>query len=86
MIWGSNPDRGRISDTCPLGPSNLQYIVYRVSFPVVKKPGHSIEQPLLSSAEVKESVELAVLVLHNWASIACSRLNIPALFLTRQMH
>jgi len=43
---------------------------------MVKQPGHGIEQPLLSSAEVKERVELAVLVLHNCASIACSRLNI----------
>jgi hypothetical protein len=50
--------------------------VYRVSFPVVKQPGHGIEQPLLSGAEVIERVELAVLVLHNWASIACSTLNI----------
>jgi hypothetical protein len=76
MIWGSNPEGGRISHTCPSGPSNLQYSVYRVSFPVVKQPGHGIEQPLLSSVEVKERAELAVLVLHNWASIACSRLNI----------
>jgi hypothetical protein len=43
---------------------------------VAKEPGHGIEQPLLSSADVKERVELAVLVLHNSASIACSRLNV----------
>ena len=76
MIWVSNPDRGRILNTCPSGPSNLQYSVYRASFLVVKQPGHGIEQPLLSSAEVKERVELALLVFHNCASIACSKLNI----------
>jgi len=32
--------------------------VYRVSFPGVKRPGRGVDHPPLSSAEVKERVEL----------------------------
>jgi hypothetical protein len=41
-----------------LGPPNLLYSRYRVSFPSVKRPGLVTEHPLLSSSEVKERVEL----------------------------
>ena len=37
----------------PWGPHNLLYSEYRVSFPVVKRPGHGVNHPPPYSAEVK---------------------------------
>jgi hypothetical protein len=47
--------------TCPdrsWGPPILLYNRYRVSFPEVRQPKRGFDQPALSSAEVKERVEL----------------------------
>jgi hypothetical protein len=52
--WGRDfphPDR-------PWGPPSLLYNEYQVSFPGVKWPGHGVDHPPLSSARVKERVEL----------------------------
>ena len=51
------PDGGEIFDTCPDQPS-LLYNGYWVSFLGVKQPGHGIDHPPPSIAEVKERVEL----------------------------
>ena len=50
-IFSNHPER-------PWGPPSLLYIVYRVSFPRVKRPGRGVDHRLPSSAEVKERVEL----------------------------
>jgi hypothetical protein len=50
-IFRTRPDR-----SC--GPTNLLYSGYRASFPGVKRPGHGVDHPLPSSAEVKERVQL----------------------------
>jgi len=42
----------------PWGPPGLLYSEYRTSFPGVKQPGHGVDHPPPSSAEVKERVEL----------------------------
>ena len=39
-------------------PPSLLYNGYRVSFPVVKRPGRGVNHPLPSSADVKERVEV----------------------------
>jgi len=53
--WGASfrtcPDR-------PWGLPSLLYNGYRVSFPEVKRPGRGADHPPLSSAEVRERVEL----------------------------
>ena len=41
-----------------LDPPSLLSNGYRVSFPGVKRPGRGINHPPLSSAEVKERIEL----------------------------
>ena len=48
---------GETFRTRPDRPS-LLYNGYRVSFPVVKRPGRGINHPAPSNAEVKERVEL----------------------------
>jgi hypothetical protein len=57
-----NPVEARFSapvKTGPWGPSNLLYNGYRLSFPVVKRPGRGVNHPPLpSSAEVKERVDI----------------------------
>ena len=50
-IFRTRPDR-------PWGPPRLLYIGNRVSFPGVKRPGHGVNHPPPSSAEVKERAEL----------------------------
>jgi len=40
------------------GPPSLLYNGYRVSFPGVKRPGRGVDNPVPSSAEVKERVQL----------------------------
>jgi hypothetical protein len=55
------------------GPPNLLYNGYQLSFPGIKRPGRGVNHPALSSAEVKESVELYICSL--WAFMACSRMN-----------
>jgi hypothetical protein len=52
-IFFSRPDR-------PWGPPNLLYNEYRVSFPVVKRPGCGVDHPPPYSAEDKERLELYV--------------------------
>ena len=59
-VRGSNPGGGKIFRICPdqpWGPSSLPYNGYRV-FPGSKAAGAWRWQPTLSSAEVKERVEL----------------------------
>jgi len=48
------------------------------SFPGVKRPGHGVNHPPPSSAEVKERVELPLF--HFWAFVACSRVNFTSTF------
>jgi hypothetical protein len=48
----------RIRPGRPGYPSSLLLNGYRVSFPGVKRPGHGVDHPHPSSAEVKERVEL----------------------------
>ena len=58
---GSNPGGGEIFYTRldrPWGPSSLLYNGYRISFAGVKRPGRGVDHPPLSSAEVKERIEL----------------------------
>jgi hypothetical protein len=50
-IFRTSPDR-------PWGPPSLLYNGYRGSFPGVKRPGHGVDHPPPSSAEVKERVQL----------------------------
>jgi len=47
----------RICPDWPLGPPNLLYNGYRV-FLRIKRPGHGVDHPPLSSTKVKERVEL----------------------------
>jgi hypothetical protein len=49
-----------VSPVLPWGPPSFQYIGYRVSFPGVKRPGHGVNHPFPSSAEVKVRVELSL--------------------------
>ena len=51
-------DTFRIRPYRPWGPPSLLYNGYRVSSPVVKRPGRGVNHPPPSSAEVKERVEL----------------------------
>jgi hypothetical protein len=44
----------------PWGQPSLLYNGYRLSFPVLKRPGRGFNHPPLCSAEVKEIVELYV--------------------------
>jgi len=58
---GSNPGGGEIFRTRPdrpWGPPSLLYNGYRLCFPGVQRPGHGIDHPSPSSADVKERVEL----------------------------
>jgi hypothetical protein len=50
-IFSTRPD-------WPWDPPNLLHNRYRVSSPGVKQPGRGVDHPPLSSAEVKEGVEL----------------------------
>ena len=50
-IFRTRPDR-------PWDPPSLLHNEYRLSFPGVKRPGRGVDHPPLSSAEVKERVEL----------------------------
>jgi hypothetical protein len=55
MVRGSNPGKGPIFRTCtdrPRGLPSLLYNGYRVSFPGVKRPGRSLDQPPLSSTQL----------------------------------
>jgi hypothetical protein len=83
MDWkfrGSNPCGGKISRSRPdrpWGPAILLYDGYRISFTGVKPLWRGAHNPLPSSAEVKETVDLISL----WAFMACSRVNwVPNVF------
>ena len=61
MVWESNPSGGEIFRTRPdrpSGPVSLLYNGYRVFFQKAKWPWRGVDHPPLSSAEVKERVEL----------------------------
>jgi len=76
MVQGSNPGGGEIFCTHPdrpWGPPSLLYNGYRV-FPRGKRPGHSVDHPPPSSAEVKESGITPLLPLRVF--VACSRVNL----------
>jgi hypothetical protein len=60
------------------GPPSLLYNGDRVSFPGVKRPGRGVDHPPLSSAEVKERVELYLY--SPSAYVACSRVNLTFAF------
>ena len=63
-VWtvrGSSPGGSeffRLRPDLPCGPPSLMYNWHRVSFPVVNRPGLGVDHPPLSSAEVRERVEL----------------------------
>jgi hypothetical protein len=61
IVRGSNPGEGEIFGTRPdrswVSPS-LLYNGYRVSFTGVKRSGRGVDHPPLSSAEVKERIQL----------------------------
>jgi hypothetical protein len=60
-VRGSNPSGGEIFRTHshrPWGPPSLLYNGYRLSFLGVKQPGHRVDHPPPSCAEVKDRVEL----------------------------
>jgi hypothetical protein len=63
-VRGLNPSAGEIFFTCPdrhcppPPPPSFPYSGCRVSFPGVKRPGHGVDHPPPSSAEVKERVQL----------------------------
>jgi hypothetical protein len=56
MHWGSNPISGEIFHTYPEGPEAhpASYTIGTGSLPGIKQPGHGIDYPPPSSAEVKE--------------------------------
>ena len=54
-----------------LGLPSRAYNAYRLSFPGLKRPGRGVNHTPLSSAEVKERVELTPLLLF-WGLMACS--------------
>ena len=60
-VQGSNPSGGRTNfRTLPdrhWGQPSLLYNGYRFSFPGVKRPGHGVDPPPISRAEVKERIE-----------------------------
>jgi len=55
MVWGTNPGSGEIFHTYADGPGAhpASYTRGTRSFPGVKQPGHGIDYPPPSSAEVK---------------------------------
>jgi hypothetical protein len=76
--WGGEIFRNR-SDRlwCP---HSLVHIRYRSSFPGVKRPGRGFDHPVLSSADVKERVELYIYP-PLWAFVACSRVTFTFTFM-----
>jgi hypothetical protein len=58
MVPESNPGGGKIFRTCPDWPWGPINMMGTGSFPGVKQPGRGNNHPTLSSAEVKERVEL----------------------------
>jgi hypothetical protein len=63
-VQGSNPSVDDVLCTRrdrSWGPLLLLHNEYRVSFPGVKRPGRGVDHPPLSSAEVKERLELYLL-------------------------
>ena len=60
---------------------HLLYCGYRLSSPVVKQPGPSVNHPPPFSAEVKERVVLPL-----WAFMACSRLKFTFTFILRLLY
>jgi len=62
-VRGSNPGGDEIFRTSPnrpWGPPSLLYHGFWLTFPGVKWPGPGVDHPSLSSAEVKERVELNI--------------------------
>ena len=72
MVQRLSPDGCKILLTnpdCPLGPPRLLHNGYCVSFPEAKRSGRGVDHPPPSSAEVKERIELYLLL---WPFIAWS--------------
>jgi hypothetical protein len=83
-VQGSNPGGDEIFCTCPdqpCGPPSLLYIGYQISFPGLKQPGHGVDHPPWSSAEVKKKSS-AIPLLPLWAFVACYRVNFTYTFWT----
>jgi len=61
-VQGSNAGGSEIFCTCSDGPEHqpTSYTMGTVTFPRVKRPGRGVDQPLLTSAEAKERVELYI--------------------------
>ena len=59
-VRGSNPFGARFPVPVQTGPRDhpASYTLGTGTFPAVKPPGRGIDHPLLSSAKVKERVEL----------------------------
>jgi len=59
-VRGSNADGARFPAPVQTGPGthSASYTMDTGSFPGVKRPGRGVDHPPLSSAEVKETVEL----------------------------
>jgi hypothetical protein len=53
-IYCVRPDR-------PRGPPSLLYNGYRVTFPVVKRPGHGVDHPPLSRTEVANTSHVCLI-------------------------
>jgi hypothetical protein len=72
----------RFSTAIQTGPGThpASYTIGTESFPGLKRPGHGVEHPLPSSAEVKEKIVIPLLPL--WAFVACSRVNFTFTFTT----
>ena len=58
-VPGSNPGKGEIVHNGPEAHP-ASYTISTGSFPAVKRQGHGFDYPSLSSAEVKEIVELYI--------------------------
>jgi hypothetical protein len=84
-VRGSKPNGGEIFCIRPdrlWGPPSPLYSGYGVSFPGVKQPGHGVDHPPPSSAEVKERVELYLYCGPTWPVIGW---NLPLHIMTRSV-
>ena len=61
------------------GAYSASYTIGTGYFPGVKRPGHGVDHPPPSSAEVKKRVEL-YLYSPFWVFVACSRVNFTFIF------
>jgi hypothetical protein len=75
--WG-----GGFSASVQTGPGAqpASYTMGTGSFLEVKQPERGLDHPPQSSNEVKERVELYMVLLFLWAFVACSRVNFTFIF------